>query len=116
MRAEAHLTDVLRWLAGPIIWAAHLLIVYASESILCTRGGGADGHFILVLLASAAALAGLLAIVIRGWRGQPARATENLNGSAFMDKAAIMLGMLSLIAVLWSAVPALVISACSPAA
>ena len=49
---------VLRWFAGPLIWAAHFLVVYGSESLACTRGGS---HALVVIVATIAALAALAA-------------------------------------------------------
>lgn len=105
----------LRWFGGPIIWAAHFLLVYASESLVCTRGGGADSHFLFVAAATAGAVAALLAIIVGGLRAsRAARTAQGRDGGAFMDAAAVTLGLLSLIAVLWAALPATLVSACAP--
>lgn len=103
---------LLRWFGGPLIWAAHFLLVYASESLACTRGGGAGSHLLIVGVASVAAVVALLAVIIRGWRA--ARAAPERHGAAFMDATAALLGALSLIAVLWIVVPAMLVPACSP--
>jgi hypothetical protein len=116
MRARAvSLAAPLRWLGGPIIWAAHFLLVYASESLVCTRGGGAHDHFLIVAAVSAGAVAALLAIIVGGLRaGRAARAEQGRDGGAFMEDATVALALLSLIAVLWAVLPATLVSACSP--
>lgn len=104
---------LLRWLGGPLIWAAHFLLVYASESLVCTRGGGGS-HLLIVVAASVAAVAALVAIIIRGPRA--ARATPERPGAVFMDVTSAFLGVLCLIAVLWIVVPAMLVPACLPPA
>jgi hypothetical protein len=102
---------VARWLGGPLIWAAHFTLVYASESLVCTRGGGAAAHLALVGLATAIALIMLMAITAQSWRRVSSpRATAALS---FMDGTAAMLGLLGMLGVLWSTLPAIVVSSCT---
>lgn len=108
------LATQLRWFGGPIVWAAHFLLVYASESLICSRGGGAGGHLLVVGAASAAAVAVLLAVIVNSDRR--ARAAQDRPGERFMDHVAVTLGFLGLIAVLWTALPATLVPACSPPA
>jgi hypothetical protein len=100
---------VTRWFSGLIIWAAHFLIVYASESLVCTRGGGASMHAAIVATASIVALILLLGITVYSWRDA---STARAPGSAFMDRLAAALGLLGMLAVLWASLPAVFISAC----
>jgi hypothetical protein len=100
---------VTRWFSGLIVWAAHFLIVYASESLVCTRGGGAPMHATIVLTASIVAFVLLLGITAYSWRDA---STARASSTAFMDRFAAALGLLGMLAVLWAALPAVFISAC----
>jgi hypothetical protein len=100
---------VTRWFSGLIIWAAHFLIVYASESLVCTRGGGAPMHVTIVVTASIAAFILLVGVTVYSWRDA---STARAPGSAFMDRLAVALGLLGMLAVLWAALPAVFVSAC----
>ena len=103
----------VRWLAAPIIWAAHLLAVYGSEALLCTRGGGPGAHRVLLAVATILALAALIAVA---WRAGLARANQDPDGHAFMTHAQLALGVLAAVAVLWTALPAAFVTACLPPA
>lgn len=96
---------VLRWFAGPLIWAAHFLVVYGSESLACTRGGS---HALVVIVATIAALAALAATTSLAVR----RSRASGQGAAFMDTVAVALGFLSITAVLATMLPAFLLSAC----
>ena len=101
---------LLRWLGGPLVWAVHLMFVYASESLVCTRGAGAESHFLLVGVISTSAVIAVLIVTTVNLRGRASIADD---GPSFMDKVAVALGGLSLVAVLWTALPASLIPACS---
>jgi hypothetical protein len=100
---------VTRWFSGLIIWAAHFLIVYASESLVCTRGGGASMHAAIVVTASIVAFILLVGVTAYSWRDA---STAHTPSAAFMDRLAAALGLLGMLAVLWAALPAVFISAC----
>jgi hypothetical protein len=117
MRAEpVPSMTVARWLAGPLVWTAHFLIVYASESLVCSRGGGAALHLGLVAAASVAGLLVLLAVTPYSWRAGAARGLGVSPGRAFMDRAAVALGLLGMLGLIWTALPAMLLSSCSPPA
>jgi hypothetical protein len=105
-----------RWLAGPIVWGAHFLIVYASESVICTRGGGASMHLMLLGAVTAAGVLVLLATTAHSWRTASAPASSAEPGSVFMEKTAVALGLLGMLALLWTALPAALVPACLPPA
>ena len=110
MQAATHSPlTVIRWFSGLIIWAAHFLIVYASESLVCTRGGGAPMHATIVVTVSIVALILLSGITVYSWRDA---STARAPNSAFMDRLAAALALLGMLAVLWAALPAVFISAC----
>ncbi len=100
--------SLLRWLAGPLVWAAHFLVVYASESVLCSRGWGADAHLTLIALAT---VAGLALLFVSSRRALAASGAE---GSAFMQRVAAALSLLGGLAIVWTALPAVFLSSCTP--
>jgi len=97
---------LLGWLGGPLIWAAHFLIVYGSESLFCTRGtAGAYPAFLAIV--TAAALAGLGVLILR-----EARLTRNGTGAHFMDRLSLLLSVAGAIAVVATSLPILLVPAC----
>jgi hypothetical protein len=112
-RPIAFLT-LARWLAGPLVWATHFLMVYGSESLLCGVRDGTVRHLTLVLVATAVALAALLAVTAVNWRCTAAPPDDPARG--FMDWLAVALGLAGLLAVTWTALPAGLLPACLPPA
>lgn len=93
-------------LVGPIVWALHFLVVYASESLFC-RAGSPGGHDALVAGATAAALLGVL------WHGRRMwRSTERNSRLHRIQGIALWLDALSAMAITFSASSAFVIPAC----
>ena len=95
--------SVALWLSGPIVWAVHFFLVYASESVLCSRSGGAAAHVSLVVLSTAAAITAL------GYLG---RGRAFVAEGSFFRSTGIVLSSLAAIAVLWTAMPSLFLTAC----
>ena len=102
--------SVLPLLAGPLIWAAHLFMLYLVESYACpgidtgiVRSVGAGG----TLLALAAA--GFAAWMFS--RSPPQEYGKGVLATAF----ALPLSMLSAVAIVWAALPAILLPACAPA-
>jgi hypothetical protein len=109
MQAQRSPLTIARWLGGPVVWAAHFLIVYASESLVCPRGGSSM-HLALAGLATAVGLLALLAILAANWR---AMAAPNRAGHVFMDQVAISLSLLAILGLFWVALLAMFLPACS---
>jgi hypothetical protein len=105
---------VLRWLAGPLVWAAHFLLVYASESLFCTRGGGGAAHLAVIALATAMGLAVILAATLWNWWRTSMTPASALAGATFMDYAGALLGVLGMLGLLWSALPSAILASCMP--
>ncbi len=91
---------MLPYVAAPLVWAGHFLAVYAAESLFCSRGTAA-GHFLLVVVATLAALGLLARPLLRG------------PGGAFDQRVQFSLAVLSLIAIAWSVLAAVMLPACS---
>lgn len=97
-------TRVLPWLAGPAVWALHFFAVYLAEAFLCVSPDAAATRqiqFIGIGL-TVVAIAGLIVIRRRPWPSDPGSYTRSLAD-------------LSIVAVVWTAVPLLMLQACVPA-
>ncbi len=94
-------------LFGPLVWAAHFLIVYASESLLCRL---ADGTAHTALLAVATMLA--LAAVFANVAAQRRRSNRDGLGD-FIAAARIGLSQLVAVAILLVAAAGFSLPACS---
>jgi hypothetical protein len=105
-------------LAGPAIWAMHFFVLYASEGFLCAAGpwAAADAVRLISLTTTTIAVAALLAFLgwqaQRGWRRQRAAAIDAV---AYRD-ISMGLAVMALLAVIWSALPAILLPVCTPAA
>ena len=105
-------------LAGPAIWAVHFFVLYASEGFLCAAGplAAADAVRLISLTATTIAVAALLVFLgwqgPRGWRRQRAAAIDAV---AYRD-ISMGLAVMALLAVIWSALPAILLPVCTPAA
>ncbi len=92
-------------LYGPLLWAGQFLLVYASESLFCRAGAG-ETHRAFALAVSVAAAGVLVVLVARQWRAlsQPA-----------LDSVGVPLAGLSLLAIVWTALPSLLMASCTAA-
>jgi hypothetical protein len=97
----------LGWLAGPVAWAGFFLIAYASESLVCTRLGAPGWHGAIVALAGCGALA-LIAVALRTAFGR-----GEANTAGFLARTGVALAWLSLVAIAWTGLSALMLQACS---
>ena len=112
---------LLYLLAGPLVWAAHLFLVYAPQSALCafriTRPVTIEPLLITVYVAAVTALAAAV-LVLALWRpGTTAslfRARRFLDGEngQFMISVMRLLSVLSLAGVLWAGATALLLDPC----
>jgi hypothetical protein len=104
---------LLIWLAAPTVWATHFLVMYAAETLICTAGSSGGRYFIPVaVVATAVAVASLLYLMTRRlvWI-RPNDPTAG-DGSLFLQATSIALSAVSMLAVLWVALPALLLPAC----
>jgi hypothetical protein len=107
-------------LSGPLIWAAHFAIIYGFTGLVCARPGWARltiggweliplGVTLVTLVAAAAIVAVLLALSTRVNAGVEA---SEIPAAPFQRYIAIGGAIISLIAIAWAALPALMITAC----
>jgi hypothetical protein len=94
-------------LVGPLVWAAHFLIVYTSESVLC-RLLDARAHTWLVAVASVLALVAILGDLV-----VQRQLCRQENAERFLTRLRIGLDGLSGVAVLLVAVAGLALPACA---
>lgn len=103
------LSSLLFALAGPIVWAAHFFTLYLSEAFACTdRGGAAAVHWI----GTGATIVALAALAVWGARF-PTSPGGSREGSASLFAFAPPLTVLSMLAILWSAMPLFLLPACT---
>jgi hypothetical protein len=96
-------------LAGPIVWAAHFFIVYGFEAAVCARSETPTLTMQwIIAAATATAVAGLVALLIRLLRSLPHRS----EAFRFLHKVSLCLALISIGAVLAVAASGLRLSAC----
>lgn len=98
-------------LAGaPLVWAAHFVVLYAVAGTLCQKLAAPDA----ILAAQwVTAVATVLALVAIGWVAwhSAARLRGDIDGR-FMARVTLMLAALSALAVIFSALPAILSASC----
>jgi hypothetical protein len=107
------------WLFGPIVWAAHFFLLYGFASFACVPSDTTRQEFVrlisLALTAVAiAAIAGFLRPRPLVMRRQQAIATGDV--PVFLGVTSKGLAILALIGIVWTAVSAVMIPACTAAA
>ncbi len=113
------------WLlaVSPLIWSMHFLLSYITAAIWCAKvseGAGALSPIRMVILVYT--LAALTGIGITGWRGfrrhtfGTVTSTHDFDSRAgrhgFLGFAVVLLSMLSAIATIYVALPAMFIGTC----
>lgn len=94
----------------PAIWAAAFVMVYASESVICSRLDSTIAHAALVATLGLAALAGLALMAIHAARGLGPGAQDD---ARFYRGAGLASALVSLIATIWTLAPAVMLTACA---
>lgn len=103
---EIPLRRTLRAVFGLLVWAAHFIVVYASESVLCKLS---EPRVHTVLLMAATVLA--ILAVIRAGRNQP-DALGGMPLGTFFGRATIALDALAVLAIVFSATAGMLLPAC----
>ena len=109
--------------AAPIIWSGHFVVCYAVVALACALGW-TDARVLDLAVAPATVLLATLAALtllgmsaahnmkkIRRVRTSPSEAAEV---SGFVATAALLLCLLSGVAIMWVATPAIILPACTP--
>lgn len=95
-------------LVGPTIWAAHFLIIYASESLTC-RWGQLKLHDAIVTAATLLAVVAIIAHMLILRRRNSIRAKSV---ALFLHRTASALDGFSLLGIGWAASAAVLLHAC----
>lgn len=109
--------------AGPTMWATHFLLCYVTAAIWCAkvvgRAGGLDGARLAVAGYTVVALLGIGAVGYRGfrqqgsgWSLQPRRDNTAQGRHHFLGFSILLLAGLSAVAVIYVALPALLLGSC----
>lgn len=105
-------------LAGLLIWAAHFGFVYVFNALACARQFQGTRLFgfgvvpVTVGLGTALAVAAVLAVLIIALRA-PGRGDDMREASAdFLRQLAVAVSLLSLMAIAWNGLPALLVPPC----
>jgi hypothetical protein len=102
------LGDLIGSLVGPMVWAAHFFIMYAAETLICIDGGfGLRNMRWFAAVATAIAVGILLAAIVRNRR--PARSND---GVPALRNISNVLSLISIGAILATALPAAVVPTC----
>lgn len=108
----------IRMFSGVLIWAAHFFVIYSVTAIACERGrpdAGWPGIGLVpwvIGLATAAAVATAGWITVRSLRAA-SRPAETDQTSHFVDWMTASLCTLALIAIVWEALPVLLVPVCT---
>lgn len=117
-------TDLWRVIAAPIVWALHFLFCYVYGAIYCAKAGrdaSLAGPTLVIVVATAVALALIAASTLHLWRVRGRSLTDNdfefehntpEERHRFLSHVALMLCVLSTVAVLYVAIPMLYLTSC----
>ncbi len=117
-------TDLWRVIAAPIVWALHFLFCYVYAAIYCAKAGRdapLGGPTLVIVGATVVALALIALSTLRLWRVRGRSLTDNdfefehntpEERHRFLNHVALMLCVLSAVAVLYVAIPMLYLTSC----
>lgn len=101
------------WIA-PVVWALHFLAIYGFTGLSCARPGGAGAAIVpaFVITVTIAAIAVLCATIVLAMRDH--RRSNGLPGvSRFVHGLTSATAALVVVAVVWEALPVLIVPACA---
>ncbi len=104
-------------LAGLLIWALHFGAIYAFQALACARGfagevAGAGIVTVFVVAATVLALLAAAAVLVAGWRTAGANA-DLAEHDEFLRSLGLLVAGLSVVTIVWEALPVLMMPACS---
>jgi hypothetical protein len=117
-------TDLWRVIAAPIVWALHFLFCYVYGAVYCEKLGRdapLAGPTMVIIGATVVALALIGLSILSLWRVRGRSLTDNdfefehntpEERHRFLSHVALMLCVLSAVAVLYVAIPMLYLSSC----
>lgn len=117
-------TDLWRVIVSPTIWALHFLVCYVAAAIYCEKLGRdapLDAIRTLVIVVTVVALGGIFWSSLRLWRVHDRSLTDNdfeyehntpEERHRFLSHVALMLSVLSAVAVIYVTIPMLYLESC----
>jgi hypothetical protein len=117
MKASPFSRAFLLMLFGPMVWAAHFLVIYGFTGIACARGlQQAEwlGMNIVTWVIAATAFVAVAAILLLAWQGGY-KSTNNTarDNASFTRWMTAGLGFLSIVAIVWESITVLLVPACA---
>lgn len=101
----------LSWIASPFVaWGLHFVTVYSLQGLVCGRGWPGWTAWLGIGLATLLAVAAVAWIGLRAWR--EADASEAAAERRFTARLVAMLSLLSLLAMAFTIIPALLLQPC----
>lgn len=104
---------------GLLIWALHFTLLYGFNAVACARGFADNNVFgvgvmpLVIGALTVLALAATAAVLARAVASGGARSMSPQGDSdRFLSYAAAVVAALSLLAIIWNALPAFVVRAC----
>ena len=110
-RETGYGTDLWRVIAAPVVWALHFLFCYVYGAVYCAKAGRdapLDQPTIVVIVASLVALA-LIGLTDNDFEFEHNTPEER---HRFLSHVALMLCVLSAVAVIYVTIPMLYLSTC----
>jgi hypothetical protein len=110
---------ILRLIAPLIVWTLHLGVIYGGTALACARGFAGDPVLGLPILSFGIGLATVIAVAAVGYLMLRAYLTPSTMRSGdratrgFVRWITLAVGALSMVAVIWEAVPVLIVPACA---
>jgi len=106
---------LLRMCAPLLIWAAHFLVIYAFTAVACERNFAVTRMLGINVVSGVIGIATLVAaaatlMTIRAALGQRGRGGDD--AAAFVHWLSAAAGGLALVAILWEALPVLLVPMC----
>lgn len=119
MLGKLQLGVLIYIISGPLIWAAHLFVVYAAQSVACTfiaPPGPGVGNVVsvsVILATIAGAIAtGWLCLRPSGVKASLFGNASHVSPSIFENSLMRLLAGLSLVGILWAGMAAMILPAC----
>ncbi len=117
-------TDLWRVILAPSIWAAHFLVCYVAAAVYCEKAGRPAELWPVQLIVGAVTLAAMggIALIFRSlWKVRGlSTVNDNYNFAGndpeerhrFLSHVSLMLCVLSMVAILYVAIPAFLLGSC----
>ena len=117
MKSEDSVIRLIAWMFGPMVWAAHFFVLYGIASFGCTPPDPTRQGAVRVIFSALSVLALSALIGFLVWRPFGARRPDadylNEDIRDFLRAIANALAALAIVGVVWTAIAASLIPACT---